>query len=59
MGNDQKCVLCKDRGTEVHGYVICDACKSELGLFSDETIKKHIALYNNSEKKRSYEEEIH
>ena len=40
----------------MYGYTICDSCKSKLGLFTDETIKKHVSLYRTRD--HSYEEEI-
>jgi len=42
----------------MYGYNICDSCKSKLGLFTDETIRKHISAYKKSSKYNSYEEEI-
>ena len=42
---------------DLYGHTICDSCKSGLGLFTDETIKKHISLYNST-KNHSYEEEV-
>lgn len=58
MKTEKTCSLCGAKGTEVYGYTICESCKAKLGLFTDETIKKQIARYENSAKKRSYEEEI-
>jgi len=59
--NSLKCFQCgktDNSCTELFGYIICDSCKSKLGLFTDKTIKKHIMHYQQS-KDRSYEEEIH
>jgi hypothetical protein len=58
MDIKDKCSQCGDPGSNLYGYIICDSCKSKLGLFTDDTIKTHVALYKNSSKKRSYEEEI-
>ena len=49
--------------TEVlYGYTICSTCKSNLGLFLDETIKRHIAKREIKRQKdpglMSYEEDI-
>ena len=52
------CFPCGNPGTDLFGYIICDSCKTKLGLFTDGTIQKHIALYEKSNKKRSYAEEI-
>jgi hypothetical protein len=36
------CFNCGKTTTEnMHGYPICDSCKTKLKLFSDNTIKKH------------------
>jgi len=51
------CFQCGKQGTDLFGYTICESCKSKLGLFTDETIKKHISLYQST-KNHSYEEEI-
>ncbi len=58
MNKVKKCFQCGEDGSELYGYTICDSCRSKLGLFSDETIGKHISLYDKPIKKRSYEEEI-
>ena len=50
------CFQCGRPGKDLCGFTICDSCKSRLSLFTDETIKKHIALY--TAKGRSYEAEI-
>ncbi|MEI7579463.1 MAG: hypothetical protein WCJ58_05515 [bacterium] len=55
---ENHCVFCQEKANNLYGILICDTCKAKLGLFSDATIKKHIELYANSEKNRSYEEEI-
>lgn len=52
------CSLCGNSGTKLYGYIICESCESKLGLFADETIKKHIKKYKNSALERSYEDEI-
>ena len=58
MNMKKACCQCGADGKNLFGYTICDVCKSSLGLFTDETIKKHISLYDNSDKNHSYEEEI-
>jgi len=57
MNTKKQCFQCGEDGTDIYGYTICDTCKSKIGLFTDETIKKHILLYNES-KNNSYAEEI-
>ncbi len=52
------CFQCGEKGSDFYGIVICDACKAGLGLFTDETIARHIALYRST-KKRTYEDEIY
>lgn len=52
------CFQCGKKGADMYGYTICDLCKSKLGLFTDETIKKHIAFYKKPAKKHSYSKEI-
>ena len=56
---DKPCFQCGRTSINIdpYGYTICDSCKSKLGLFTDETIKKHISLYNST-KNHSYEKEI-
>ncbi len=51
------CILCGEEGTDLYGYTICDSCKKKLKLSKDETIKKHIALYD-LKKDHSYQDEI-
>jgi len=58
MSKSKKCFQCGEDGNELYGYIICDSCRSKLGLFSDETIEKHISIYDKPAKKRTYEEEI-
>jgi len=58
MTKTKSCFLCGDKGTDVYGYTICDSCKSQLKLFSDDTIRRHISLYKKQKKTRSYIEEI-
>lgn len=58
MNSTQKCSLCGSPGSKIFDYIICDSCKTKLGLFTDDTIKKHIALYKKSDKMRSYKDEV-
>jgi len=58
MNLEKTCFQCGNKGANMYGYTICDSCKSKLKLFTDETIRKHIALYRKPTKDRSYEEEI-
>lgn len=51
------CFQCGKEGEKLFGYTICGTCKARLGLFTDETIRKHVSLYRST-KKHSYEEEI-
>ncbi len=57
MNTEKECFNCGKQGINLHGYIICDTCKSKLRLFTDKTIKKYISIYDN-EKSGSYEEEI-
>lgn len=50
------CFICGKEGRNFFGYIICDKCKKNLGLFTDETIKRHIYLYKSS-KNHTYEKE--
>ena len=45
MKTAESCFECGNKGTNMYGFIICDPCKSKLGLFTDETIQKHILLY--------------
>ena len=46
----KKCILCGSEGSLLHGYVICDGCKNNLRLFSEETVKKQMSKYKGYEK---------
>lgn len=50
------CFECGGAGETMHGYVICEACKSKLGLFTDEKIHEHMMRY--AEEGKSYADEI-
>ncbi|KMY67055.1 hypothetical protein AAU61_14040 [Desulfocarbo indianensis] len=50
------CFQCGRKGADLFGYCVCDSCKAKLGLFTDATIKRHIAKYETQGK--SYAEEI-
>lgn len=41
MNEKDLCFNCGKKGNLFYGYFICDSCKSQLKLFSEETIKKH------------------
>lgn len=53
-----KCFQCGERGSKFLGYAVCDACKSKLGLYSDETINKHLERYRTSGNNYDYEDEV-
>jgi hypothetical protein len=58
MNMSKSCFNCGSQGSDMYGFTICDPCKADLKLFSDETIKKHIARYKKSSSGRTYEQEI-
>ncbi len=59
MNTDILCFNCGKPGKIFFGYPICDACKSKLGLFTDNTIRNHILKYSmDKEKQHSYAAEI-
>lgn len=67
MGNKaEQCYRCDEHTesetTVMYGYVICDACKSNLGLLRDSTIQKHIITREEAKAKDadrlSFEEEV-
>ncbi len=37
----KECFLCGDEGKDFYGYIICKSCKSKLGLYTDDWVKKH------------------
>ncbi len=47
---------------DMYNYVVCNACVTKLGLYHDETIKKHMASFQRAKdmnpEKLSYEEEV-
>jgi len=50
------CIYCRGKGEEFYGYVICQGCRSKLGLFTDKTIERQASEYAGG--KKAYEEEI-
>lgn len=48
--------------TEFYGYTVCKACQVKLGLFQDETIKKHVDSFQRANQrdpnKPLYQEEV-
>ncbi len=58
MSTAKSCFQCGKKGATMYDYVICDPCKSKLGLFTDKTINKYISLFEKSEECHSYKEEI-
>ncbi len=58
MKNPEPCFQCGQPGAELFGYPICETCKAQLGLFTDATIQKHIAGYQQPGRERTYEQEI-
>lgn len=54
----KSCFNCNSKkAKKFQGYNICDSCKSKLGLFTDETIKKYVNVYKKT-KNKSFTEEI-
>ena len=52
------CFKCNTNATsKLFGYDVCDTCKSELRLFSSDTIKKHTVRFQKTED-ISYQTEI-
>ena len=64
--NSKSCFKCGNTDGSLHeilyGYTICKDCKSRLGLFQDQTVKKHHASFENARaldpSQPSYEEDI-
>jgi arsenate reductase-like glutaredoxin family protein len=52
------CFKCGEKGEEFYGYTICNSCKNSLRLFSDKTIKKHIAKFTKTDYKNEIESRI-
>ena len=49
-----KCEGASGSATEVvFGYTICSTCISELRLFNDKTIKKHVTAFDHAKEKDS------
>lgn len=57
MNSNRDCFNCGEEGENLHGYIICDECKTGLRLFSEKSVKKYMTQYHN-EKYKTYEEEI-
>lgn len=58
MSENHSCFACGAEGSDMFGYIICDACKEKLGLFTDATIARHISTFAKLGKKPSYAKEI-
>lgn len=58
MSKTHSCFNCGAEGFDMFGYSICESCKSNLGLFTDETIARHIADFKEETGKLSYQDEI-
>ncbi len=55
----KKCFNCNSiSDAEIYGISICNLCKSDLRLFTDETISRQKMEYQSSEKYASYQDEI-
>lgn len=37
----KKCFNCGQNGKDLYGYIICDSCKSNLRLFTNDTIQRY------------------
>ena len=57
-----KCGKSARSNLELFGYPVCAECKSKLGLYKDETIRKQISAFEKSAKKNpkkiSFEQEM-
>ena len=54
----QSCFQCGEQGAEIFGYTLCDSCTSRLGLFTEETVRKHVEEYDGTHHYSSYAEEV-
>lgn len=54
----KSCFQCGDKGEDMYGYPICNMCKAQLGLFTDTTIRKHLARFKKTPEDNSYEHEL-
>lgn len=65
--DNNQCYKCEGESGKdnlvLHGYIICDSCKSKLGLLQDKTIKRHFLSFEKTKKEdpnnQSFEENIH
>lgn len=57
MKTNNSCFNYENNGSDFHGYIICDSCKSKLRLFTDKKIKQYVAQYD-IEKDKSFKEEM-
>lgn len=53
-----KCFNCASDGSLLYGTPICNSCKSDLRLFTDDTIIRQQREYKASDKYASYRDEI-
>ena len=54
-----KCFNCaSDVGSLLYGIPICNSCKSDLRLFTDDTIIRQEREYKGSDKYASYQDEV-
>ena len=52
------CFICGQSGENLYGYPICRSCRAKLGLFTDQTIKRQAADYDQATHGRTYAQEI-
>jgi hypothetical protein len=57
MNTIKSCFACGAEAEEMYGYLICEKCKSKLGLFTDDTIKRNTQEFMDSSR-HSYLDEI-
>lgn len=50
------CICCGGKGEELYGYLVCDACRKKMGLFTDKTIARWVS--ENKGGKPALEEEM-
>jgi len=55
---NNKCSLCGDQGSEFYGYSICDVCKADIRLYTDNTIQRQRSNFKKSSRASTYEDDM-
>lgn len=55
---EKHCFNCERKGQELYGYIICEPCKKELRLFTDNTVEKYVSKFTKQGYKKDVEQKL-